>query len=103
MPHNRVSFQHSFVIQSVLQSVLCCFILSTAIAATFHNATSVPLYQVQLKCAHALGMGSYSNTEQQYSIVARQRASVRFKLAVRGDTEAGGLEVLYRVQHTSES
>ena len=38
-----------------------------------------------------MGTCSYSNTEQQYSIVARQRTSVRFKLAVRGDTEAGGL------------
>ena len=33
----------------------------------------------------------YSNTEQQYSIVARQRTSVGFKLAVWGDTGAGGL------------
>ena len=37
------------------------------------------------------GMCSYSNTEQQYCIVARQRISVCFKLAVRGDTGAGGL------------
>ena len=29
--------------------------------------------------------------EQQYSIVAGQRTSIRFKLAVRGDTGAGGL------------
>ena len=32
-----------------------------------------------------------SNTEQQYSMVTRKRTSVRFKLAVRDDTEAGGL------------
>ena len=39
------------------------------------------------------GMCSNSNTEQQYrtSIVARQRTSVGFKLAVRGDSGAGGL------------
>ena len=35
------------------------------------------------------GMCSYSNTEQQYSIVARQRTSIGFKQAVRGDTGAG--------------
>ena len=33
----------------------------------------------------------YSNTEQQYSIVARRRTSIGFKLVVRGDTGAGGL------------
>ena len=32
-----------------------------------------------------------ANTEQQYSIVARHRTSVHFKLAIRGDNEAGGL------------
>ena len=37
------------------------------------------------------GTCSYSNTEQQYSIVARQRTCVGFKLAVRGDTGTGGL------------
>ena len=48
---------------------------------------------VRIKGRHALkwGMCSYSNTEQQYSIVARQRTSVGFKLAVLGDTGAGGL------------
>ena len=48
---------------------------------------------VRIKGRHALKWGtcSYSNTEQQYSIVARQRTSVRFKLVVRGDTGAGGL------------
>ena len=50
---------------------------------------------VRIKGRHALkrGMCSYSNTEQQYSIVlvARQGISIRFKLAVCGDTEAGGL------------
>ena len=48
---------------------------------------------VRTKGRHALKWGtcSYSNTEQQYSIVARQRTSVHFKLAVRGDTRAGGL------------
>ena len=50
---------------------------------------------VRIKGRHALKWGtcSYSNTEQQYSIhvVARQRTSVGFKLAVRGDTGAGGL------------
>ena len=42
---------------------------------------------------HALKWGtcSYSNIEQQYNIVARQRTRVSFKLAVRGDTGAGGL------------
>ena len=42
---------------------------------------------------HALKWGtcSYSNTEQQYNRVARQRTSVSFKLAVRGDIGAGGL------------
>ena len=40
-----------------------------------------------------MGTCSNSNTEQQYSYsaVARQRTSVRFKLAVRGDSGAGGL------------
>ena len=37
------------------------------------------------------GTCSYSNTEQQYGIVARQRTSVGFKLVVLGDTGAGGL------------
>ena len=48
---------------------------------------------VIIKGRHVLKWGtcSYSNTEQRYSTVARQRTSVRFKLAVRGDTEAGGL------------
>ena len=48
---------------------------------------------VRIKGRHALKWGtcSYSNTEQQYSIVARQRTSVGFKLAVPGDTGAGGL------------
>ena len=52
---------------------------------------------VRIKGRHALKWGtcSYSNTEQQYSIVARQRTSVGFKLAVhtyvRVDTGAGGL------------
>ena len=48
---------------------------------------------VRVKGRHALKWGtcSYSNTEQQYSIVARQRTSIGFKLAVRGDTGAGGL------------
>ena len=48
---------------------------------------------VRIKGRHALKWGtcSYSNTEQQYSIVARQRTSVGFKLAVRGDSGAGGL------------
>ena len=51
---------------------------------------------VRIKGRHALQWGtcSNSNTEQQYSIhstVARQRTSVGFKLAVRGDSGAGGL------------
>ena len=33
----------------------------------------------------------YSNTEQQYSIIARQRTSIGFKLGVRGGTRAAGL------------
>ena len=60
---------------------------------------------VRIKGCHSLKWGtcSYSNTEQQYSIVARQRTSVGFKLAVRGDTGAGGLELPLHVQHTSVS
>ena len=52
---------------------------------------------VRIKGRHALKWGtcSNSNTEQQYSIqslsVARQRTSVGFKLAIRGDSGAGGL------------
>ena len=51
---------------------------------------------VRIKGRHALKWGtcSYSNTEQYSSNVrrvVRQRTSVRFKLAVRGDTGAGGL------------
>ena len=48
---------------------------------------------VRIKGRYALKWGtcSYSNTEQQYSIVARQGTSVGFKLAVRGDSGAGGL------------
>ena len=50
---------------------------------------------VRIKGRHALKWGtcSNSNTEQQYSTytVARQRTSVSFKLAVRGDSGAGGL------------
>ena len=50
---------------------------------------------VRIKGRHALKWGtcSYSNTEQQYSIMARQRTSVGFKLAVHGDTGEGGLVV----------
>ena len=46
---------------------------------------------VRIKGHHALKWGtcSKSNTEQQYSI--EQRTSVGFKLAVRGDSGAGGL------------
>ena len=46
---------------------------------------------VRIKGCHALKWGtcSNSNTEQQYSI--EQRTSVGFKLAVRGDSGAGGL------------
>ena len=32
-------------------------------------------------------------THQQYGVVARQRTSISFKLAVRGDSGAGGLVV----------
>ena len=52
---------------------------------------------VRIKGRHALKWGtcSNSNTEQQYSTlqytVARQRTSVGFKLAVHGDSGAGGL------------
>ena len=50
---------------------------------------------VRIKGRHALKWGtcSYSNTEQLFSIVARQRTSVRvgFKLVVHGNTGAGGL------------
>ena len=51
---------------------------------------------VRIKGRHALKWGtcSNSNTEQQYTqydTVARQRTSVGFKLAVRGDSGAGGL------------
>ena len=47
----------------------------------------------RIKGRHALKWGtcSYSNTEQQSGIAARQRTSIGFKLAVRGDTGAGGL------------
>ena len=47
---------------------------------------------VRIKGRHALKWGtcSNSNTEQQYT-VARQRTSVGFKLAVRGDSGVGGL------------
>ena len=48
---------------------------------------------VRIKGRHTLKKDtcSYSNTEQQYSIVARHRTSVGFKLVVRGDIGAGGL------------
>ena len=50
---------------------------------------------VRIKGRHALKWGtcSYSNTENSTCKVARQGTSVRvgFKLAVRGDTGAGGL------------
>ena len=47
---------------------------------------------VRTKGHHALKWGtcSYNNAEQQYSIVARHRTSVGFKLLVCGDTGAGG-------------
>ena len=44
---------------------------------------------VRIKGRHALKWGS--NTKQQYSIVARWRTSITFKLAVRSGTGAGGL------------
>ena len=51
---------------------------------------------VRIKGRHALKWGtcSNSNTEQQYSIQwqgVRQKTSVGFKLAVRGDSGAGGV------------
>ena len=48
---------------------------------------------VKIKGRHTLKWGtcSYSNTEQQYIVVARQRTSIGFKLVVCGDTRAGGL------------
>ena len=50
---------------------------------------------VRIKGRHALKWGTCSNSNQNsntvYSAVARQRTSVGFKLAVRGDSEAGGL------------
>ena len=53
---------------------------------------------VRIKGHHALKWGtcSNSNTEQQYSIEPREqyrteRTSVGLKLAVRGDSRAGGL------------
>ena len=49
---------------------------------------------VRIKGCHALkwGMCSNSNTEQQYSIQWQDREQVLvFKLAVRGDSGAGGL------------
>ena len=48
---------------------------------------------VRIKGRYALKWGtcSYSNTEQQYSIQWQDRTSVGFKLAVRGDSGAGGL------------
>ena len=48
---------------------------------------------VRIKGRQALKWGtcSNSNTEQRHSIVARQRTSVSFKLAVRVDSGAGGL------------
>ena len=45
---------------------------------------------VIIKRRHSLKWDRCSNTEQQYSIVARQRTSVGFKLAVNGDIGAGG-------------
>ena len=44
---------------------------STAIAVIFHNATSVHLYQVQLKCVCARGMSSMSSCLQRvmYSLL----------------------------------
>ena len=50
--------------------------------------------RIKAKGRHALKWGtcSNSNTEQQYcNTVPRQRTSVGFKLAVRGDSGAGGL------------
>ena len=56
----------------------------------FFGATHI---SVRIKGRHALKWGTYShsNIKQQYSKVARQRTSVGFILAVRGDTGAGGL------------
>ena len=50
---------------------------------------------VRIKARHALKWGtcSNSNTVQNSSTVARQRTSVGFKLAVRGDSGADGLVV----------
>ena len=47
---------------------------------------------IRIKGCHALKWGT-CNTEQQYSIVVRQRTSVGFKLVVHGGTGAGGLVV----------
>ena len=45
---------------------------------------------VRIKGRHALKWGTCSNSRVQYT-VARQRTSVGFKLAVRGDSGADGL------------
>ena len=48
---------------------------------------------VRIKGHHAFKLGtcSYRNIAKRYSIVARQRINVGFKLMVRGDTGAGDL------------
>ena len=45
---------------------------------------------VRIKGRHALKLGTCSNSST-VCTVARQRTSVSFKLAVRGDSGAGGL------------
>ena len=46
---------------------------------------------VRIKGRHALKWGTSGYRTVHYSTVARQRTSVGFKLAVRGDSGAGGL------------
>ena len=46
---------------------------------------------VRIKGCHALKWGTCSNSNTVQYTVARQRTSVGFKLAVRGDSGAGGL------------
>ena len=48
-------------------------------------------------------MQQYQHRTTVQHTVARQRKSVGFKLAVRGDSGADGLVALYPVQHTSVS
>ena len=78
----RSRFQHSFVIQSVLNSYLVGIMLNTAIAVFFHCYFIASV--VSLKCARARGMSSMSSCLFVCLFVHHFLASLRVQGILKG-------------------